>query len=65
MAAMKNCSSYRVLGRDFPSVPVSEADFRDLLSRHGFGSIGVTAVAAPDWAEHGFNEIILVSATRS
>jgi hypothetical protein len=65
-AAMRNCERYRVLGRTFPSVPVTEDDFRDVLSRHGFAPSDIRAVAvpAPDWAADGFDQICLVSATR-
>lgn len=66
LAAMRDCSSYRVLGRTFPSVPLVEGDFREALGRRGFApdDTQVIAVPAPDWAEDGFDRIILVSATR-
>lgn len=66
-AAVRECDRYEVLGRWFPSVRLVEDDFRNLLARHNFTppTIKSESVPAPDWADHGFDHICLVSATRN
>lgn len=66
-AAIRNAERYRVLGRWFPSTPITEHDFYDLLPRHGFpaSAIVAQAIPAPDWADDGFDQICLVSATKN
>lgn len=65
-AAMRDCRRYAVLGSWFPATPLTEPDFLDLLPRHGFPprTVAVHAVPAPDWADDGFDHILLVHATK-
>ena len=64
VAALRESKGYRVLGRWFPSVPVNESDFEELLRERGYDNIQCTVVDAPDWTDDGFEQIVLVSASR-
>ncbi|MFO0878147.1 MAG: guanitoxin biosynthesis pre-guanitoxin forming N-methyltransferase GntF [Gemmataceae bacterium] len=66
-ASMRDCRQYAILGRWFPSTPVTEQDFWDVFTLYGFEVplISVRAVAAPAWVEDGFDHIIVASATRA
>lgn len=66
-ATVGNCERYEVLGKWFPSTPVVDADIRALLPRHGFPAdrVEVRSAAAPDWAGHGFDHILLTAATKA
>ncbi len=63
-AAVRNCTSYQILGKWFPVVPITEDNYRDLLASHQFGEIEATSHSSPEFRESGFDEIVLVSATR-
>ncbi len=64
VAAVHDSEGYRVLGRWFRAVPVNESDFEELLRERGFHNIQCTVVDAPDWTDDGFEQIVLVSASR-
>lgn len=64
VAHMRSCSRYRVLGDWFGSVSVTERDIAEVMVRHGYSSdaIQVEVIDAPDWAEAGFDRIVVVGA---
>lgn len=64
VAHMRSCSSYRVLGAWFGSVSVTEGDVVEVMMRNGYSSesIQVEVIDAPDWAEAGFDRIVVVGA---
>jgi hypothetical protein len=64
MAACRDCHRYRVLGEWFPVTPVDESDFEELLPSLGFINVQTWVVDAPDWADDGFDQIVLVAAEK-
>lgn len=67
LAAMRNATRYDVLGRWFPATPVVEDDLAGVLGEHGFdrGSVDIRTFPAPDWADAGFDHILVAHADRS
>ncbi len=63
-AAMRNCASYTILGKWLPAIPITMYDYRELLTDYQFGDIEATSHSCPEFRESGFDEIVLVSATR-
>lgn len=64
IAAVRNCTRYRVLGREFSTVSVDELDIQRVLSSHGFQRVEAVVVPAPDWKHDGFDTIALAWAVR-
>lgn len=67
LASLRDRSRYRVLDRWFPTVPVTEHDFADLLRARGFdpASVAADAVPAPAFAADGFDHIILARGVKT
>jgi hypothetical protein len=65
-AAIRDAAHYEVLGKRFESTRIVESDYVDMLRTAGFRSdaIAAEAVPAPDWKDDGFDQILLVHATK-
>jgi hypothetical protein len=66
LAAMRATHAYAVCGQWLPVIPVTEEDFPPILVREGFEttSIVAEAVAVPDWADEGFEAIVVIRASK-
>jgi SAM-dependent methyltransferase len=64
--AMRRGAHYRVGGTDIPAVPVDERDFAAVLPECGFAprAATITPARVADWADHGFEGVIVVTAEK-
>jgi hypothetical protein len=63
---MRDCGRYAILGRWFPVARVTEADYPAAFARNGFdpATVEVEAVPVPDWADEGFDAVVIARARK-
>lgn len=64
MALIKECHEYRVLDRSFPALPLNENIVQRELQNIPFERMEIHVVDSPAWKDDGFEQIILVAATK-
>ncbi len=64
MALIKECHEYRVLNRSFPALSLNENIVQRELQNIPLERIEIHVVDSPAWQDDGFEQIILVAATK-
>jgi len=63
IAALRRCERYTVGAQSFPSARIDEDDLASLFSQLELRNTSIEIVAVPDRSTHGFESILLASAT--
>jgi hypothetical protein len=63
VAALRRCSSYTVGGQTFPGASIDETDLASVYRELAMSSIDIESVNVPDRAPHGFDSVLLSTAT--
>jgi hypothetical protein len=63
LSTMRHCSTYQVLGKVFPAVPLDVADCQLMLENNGLHG-QITVHDCPEFTESGFSQIMLLSGTK-
>ena len=63
IAALRRCKAYTVGMQSFPSAQIEEDDLASVFEQLGLREVGIEAVELPNRATHGFESIVLASAT--
>jgi hypothetical protein len=62
-SVMRHCSTYQVLGKIFPAVPLDVADCEQVFLANGLDG-ELTVHDCPEFREAGFSQIMLISGTK-